>query len=244
MRFAQKLSFWISKLSHSVLFNVKYRLNKWANIEGILFPVYPEYGYDVLRFIDNGKYESGEIEIIKETLKGNDRVLELGTGLGFISAYCSKKIGSESVFTFEANPYLEKKIRELYSKNNVNPHLVFAILGKEEGKSFFYRNQKSLLASDLHGASSRNNQQIEVVQLKLNDKINEIKATYLIMDIEGGEYEIFKQIDFQTIKKVQFELHPDILDETQITTIFKRLEESGFTRDHAFKGLNNYYFSR
>src|ERR1700722_20260570 len=117
------INFWMLKLSRMASYNIKYRINKWADIEGVLLPVYLKYGYNVIRFIDNGEYESGEINIIKKTLTKDDKVLELCTGLGFISAYCSKKIGGENVYTFEAIPYLETSIKELYKKNNVSPHL-------------------------------------------------------------------------------------------------------------------------
>jgi len=242
MPLSQSIRFWIVKLSKLSYFNIRYRLNKWVKIEGVSLPVYLSYGYNVLRFIDNGQYESGEIRIIKETLGPGDKVLELGTGLGFISTYCAKKIGSENVYTFEANPYLRESIRELYTRNGVDPHLEFAILGKEEGKTVFYRNKESLLASGLEGSSIRSNQQIEVLKKNLNAKIKEIRPTYLIMDIEGGEYDIFMEIDFQTIRKIQFELHPTILDAPKIDQIFKKLEKNNFSRDGSFNGQNNYYF--
>ncbi len=232
------------KWSRSIYFNIRYRLDKWVDVEGIWFPVYLEYGYDVLRFIHNGEYESGEINIIKHTLTKDDTVLELGTGLGFISAYCSKRIGSDRVYTFEANRSLEKNIRELYGRNEVVPQLEFAILGKHDGVRTFYRNKESLLASGLQEDGIRNSQAIEVREKELNSTIARIRPTYLIMDIEGGEYAVFQHIDFQTITKVQFELHPDILDKAAQTAIFEKLTDNGFVMDQSFKGLNNYYFCK
>lgn len=230
------------KWSRSVYFNIRYRLNKWADVEGVWFPVNLEYGYDVLRFIHNGEYESGEINIIKHTLAKEDTVLELGTGLGFISAYCSKRIGSDRVYTFEANQRLERNIRELYERNEVSPHLEFAILGRNEGVRTFYRNKESLLASGLQGDGIRNNQAMEVREKNLNTMIARIRPTYLIMDIEGGEYAIFEDIDFQTITKVQFELHPGILDSSQVDAIFGKLTANGFVKDGSFNDENNNFY--
>jgi FkbM family methyltransferase len=242
MSFLEKFNFWILRLSRSFYYNIRYRLNKWTTIEGILFPVYLRYGYGVLRFIDNGEYESGEIAIISKTLEDGDKVLEMGTGLGFISAYCAKKIGSQNVYTFEANPSLERNIRELYDKNGVRPCLTFAILGKEEGKVLFYKDRRSMLASSLQSSPEPELQPVEVPVKKLADVIRDIQPTYLVMDIEGGEYEIFEAIEFQTIKKIQVELHPDVLGPEKVSRIFRKLTEFNFVRDTSLVSRDNYYF--
>lgn len=241
MSLFHKIKFWVYKLCRLTYYHIRYRINKWIKIEGILFPVQLNYGYNVLRYIDNRKYESGEINIVKQSLHKNDKVLELGTGLGFISAFCSKKVGSENVYTFEANPLLKPGINKMYSRNHVNPHLEFVILGKENGIASFYVNRQSLLASGLHESVAQK-QKIEVEQKNLNEKIREINPTYLIMDIEGGEYEIINEIDFHTISKVQFELHPSILDTQKISQIFTKLACNGFEKSKSLSSANNYYF--
>lgn len=241
MNFFQKVNFQAVKFVRMVWYSIRYTIHPFKTIDGITIPVHLKYGYSVLRFIDNKKYESGEITIIKKTLKKDDRVLELGTGLGFISAFCAKNIGSANVFTFEANSYLKQSISDLYIRNHVNPALKFNILGKENKIIFFYVNKNSLLASGLQRTSVRA-QRIEAKQENLNEKIKDIKPTYLIMDIEGGEYDIIKEIEFQTIHKVQFELHPDVLDKKKVSDIFLKLESSGFKRNESLSTANNYYF--
>jgi len=242
MSISEKINFWLLRIFRSFYYNIRYRLNKWKTIHGVLFPVRLRYGYSVLRFIDNGQYESGEIDIISNTLASGDKVLEMGTGLGFISAYCAKKVGPQNVYTFEANPLLERNIKELYAKNGVDPHLEFAILGKEEGTAVFYTNQNSLLASSLTNTPGVDMRPIEIPVKRLNEVIKTIKPTYLVMDIEGGEYEIFETIEFQTITKIQFELHPDVLGPDKVSRIFKKLGECNFVRDESFTSRDNYYF--
>lgn len=224
-----------------VWYSIRYTIHPFKTIEGIIIPVHLKYGYSVLRVIDNEKYESGEITIIKKTLEREDKVLELGTGLGFISAFCAKKIGSANVFTFEANPHLKQSINDLYIKNHVNPNIEFNVLGKGNKTISFCINKKSLLASGVQSTSEKI-QQVEVRQENLNDKIRDIKPTYLIMDIEGGEHGIISEIEFQTIRKVQFELHPDVLDKKKVSDIFLKLESCGFKRNGSLHSENNYYF--
>ena len=218
-------------------------MNKWKNIEGVDIPVYLNYGYNVLRFLDNGEYESCEIAIIKNTLDKNDRVLELGTGIGFVSAYCAKKIGSDKVFTYEGNPGMQPLIAELYKKNKLNPHSQIALLGSNNGSRTFYKNEESFLASSANTNSSKTTS-YKVEEKDLNEEIARLQPNYLVMDIEGGEYEIMKLINFQTINKIQFELHPSVLNKEQVDFIFSKLEQSGFTKSNAFDFKNNFFFTR
>ena len=205
-------------------------------------PVYLNYGYSVLRFIDNGEYEQHEIALIKNNLVPNDRVLELGTGIGFVSAYCAKITGGENVFSFEGNPDMAPLIKELYQKNKVEPHSFIAMLGEEEGEHNFYVNSDSFLASSV---SANNKKQERVIpRQNLNEVIANIRPNYLVMDIEGGEYDIFTIIDFQTICKVQFELHPNMLTTTQVAFIFKKLTAANFLPEGDGHATNNFFFRR
>lgn len=242
MRLPEKIKFHLLKYLRIIWFMVRYSIYKWKDLEGIKIPVYLKYGYPVLRFIDNNEYEKSEISIIKATLTSEDVVLELGTGIGFVSAFCSKKIGSEKVYTFEANSSLKPAIYELYKKNKVQPRLTFAMLGQTDKNEKFHKNKKSFLAS----SSQRNiNEECDTVTVEkkdLNKVIEEISPTYLIMDIEGGEYDIFQSINFHTIKKIQFELHPLILGSEKVNSIFNRLLESNFVQEFSYAFPDNYYF--
>lgn len=237
-----KIRFHFTKWIKISFFSIRYFLYPWKRIEGIDIPAKISMGYSVLRFIDNGQYESGEVTIVKNTLTTDDRVLELGTGLGFISAYCSKKIGDDKVYTYEANPAMEPMISQLYKKNNVSPIVTFAILDKERGLKKFYISGNGFFSSSQ--IPLKNAKEIEVEVLPLNEVIQTIKPTYFIMDIEGGEYDVFSFIEFQTIRKIQFELHPDLLGETKVNEIFSILIKNDFKRDERFESLNNYFYSR
>jgi FkbM family methyltransferase len=225
-------------------FNIRYRIKPWKKIDGIDIPVYLKYGYSVLRFINNGEYEKNEISIIKYTLNKDDKVLELGTGIGFVSAYCSKRIGSDRVFTYEGNASMKPFIKKLYRKNQVDPHLTIALLGESNGKNIFYENKDSFLSSSMKKAPNGSRGLKEITEMKLNEVIDKVQPNYLIMDIEGGEYDIFKIIDFKTINKIQFELHPSILSKEQIQFIFERLKKEDFVQDETQVFRNNFFFKK
>ncbi|MEP7108245.1 MAG: FkbM family methyltransferase [Ferruginibacter sp.] len=225
-------------------FTLRYGIYPCKTIDGITIPVYLKYGYSVLRFINNGEYEKSEISIIKNTLTNKDKVLELGTGIGFVSAYCAKSIGSENIFTYDGNPSLAPFIKQLYLANDVSPTATPAILGSTNGTRTFYKNNRSFLTSSADDDSSENSVAISVEEQNLNEVIDRLQPTYLIMDIEGGEYNVFKMIDFQSIQKIQFELHPAILDKGQVDFIFKKLEKEKFIMNASFQFSNNFFFQR
>jgi FkbM family methyltransferase len=244
MSLSHKIKFHFLKTVRMLWYSIRYMVYKWKNIEGVAIPVYINYGYSVLRFIDNGEYENSEISIIKNTLDKEDKVLELGTGIGFVSAFCAKQIGSEKVFTYEGNAALAPLIKELYVKNKVNPFFAIALLGTKNGTKTFYKNDDSFLASSSNVLLGEKHKALQVEERDLNEVIKQLKPTYLIMDIEGGEYDIFKIINFQSITKIQFELHLEVLKQEQINSIFEKLKCEGFVKSSLFNFPNNFYFTR
>jgi FkbM family methyltransferase len=84
------------------------------------------------------RYEYWELQILKSSLKPTDTVMEIGTGLGLLSAYCAKRIGSDRVFTYEGNPEQEQHIRRTYALNQVCPILDICLVGREVGEQKFY----------------------------------------------------------------------------------------------------------
>ena len=56
-----------------------------------------------------GTYEGEELRVLKKVLTSSDRVLEIGAGIGFLSAFCAKLIGDNNVVAYEANPQMIQK---------------------------------------------------------------------------------------------------------------------------------------
>jgi FkbM family methyltransferase len=235
-----RITYWSNRLYVSLfVFTKNLFRNPWKLVEGVYLPLTPDTGFNTLRWIVNGKYEQGEIYIIKEKLANDDVVLEIGTGLGFISAYCCSIVGSANVYSFEANPLNVEVALCVYAKNNVEPQLQNALLADKKGFVDFPVNRKSRLASSLLKTSD---EIVKVPQFSLNETIAALKPDFLIMDIEGAEYDIFQLIDFQTIRKIQVELHPAILGEVKMSKIFELLKQNGFQIGIALPDGRNYYF--
>ncbi len=213
----------------------------WHRVNDVYLPIKSQVGFNTLRWIVNGQYERGEIEIIQQRIEPKDKILEIGTGLGFVSVYCAKVVGSDNVYTYEANPLNVEMAMLVFEKNKVVPHLTNAFLGDVSGMIDFPVNRESRLASSSLMSSG---EFVNVPQLLLNEIIRDIKPNFLIIDIEGSEYDVFRIIDFQTICKIQVELHPSILGEDKLNEIFYLLKENGFVADISMPDGRNYFFKR
>jgi FkbM family methyltransferase len=214
---------------------------KWKRIKGIWLPLDWAIGFNTLRWIVNGRYENGEVEIISKTLTYEDKVLEVGTGFGFVTSFCSLIVGDERVFSFEANPFNAEMARRVFQKNKVNPTLKNVMLGQKYGVVNFPINSKNRLASSLLDSST---EMIKVSIEPLNEVIRHLKPTFLVMDIEGGEYEIVRLIEPLTIKKIQFELHPELLGDDKCNELFIILGKHGFEKDEYLSRHPNYFYQR
>ena len=203
--------------------------NPAPDLAGIRIPVMQALSDNICAAIYDGYYESAELSTFKTKLDKSDTVLEIGAGIGFLSSYCASQIGSENVFAYEANPQLEPLIRSVYSANGVHPNLKLGVLGERVGQAKFYVTM-DFWASSLSRPLAPC-KELMVPIYPLNEEILRINPTFLLMDIEGGEYDLIKSIDFHTIRKISIELHTDVLGQARIDEIKSIMKEADFLID-------------
>ena len=219
----------------------RFKQPEWADNHGVLLPVkHALVSPGIARDIYFGDSEAKEIEIISRRLAVNDVVFEVGAGLGYLSAYCAKRTGSEKVFTYEANPELIPLIRETHARNNVAPMLINALLATGAGEREFHV-EDDFWASSAHRQGGRS---ITVRQLDLNSELARVRPTFLIVDIEGGEAEFFAGADLATVQKICVETHPDVLGDRVLSELFAGLVAKGFALDFALIRKNVFFFHR
>ncbi|MBD2482374.1 FkbM family methyltransferase [Planktothrix sp. FACHB-1365] len=222
----------LNSLKGHAFITAKFFLNElkksqFVTIKGIKIPIIEDLPENTLKALYGGYYERFELKVIGQTLEASDRVLELGTGLGLISSFCAKKIGNDRVFTYEANPGLEPIIRQTYALNHVSPHLKLCILGKEIGEQTFYVSE-SLWDSSLLEYSP-DLQAVQVPVKCFNEEVKIVDPSFLVLDIEGGEYEFFQYANLHNIRKISMELHEDLIGEEKAEFVRSHLTLSGFT---------------
>lgn len=212
-----------------------------VDIEGVKIKI-PLMASDLIRdAIFNGYYEAPELELVKNKLSQDDTVMEVGTGLGLLSTYCAKQIGGDKVFTFEGNPALEKAIKTNYALNQVEPKLEIGLVGEHPGFSTFYVNKDFWASSIVNKAGGA--KPITVPVVSFNEKVRKIDPTFLLIDIEGGEFDLVNYADFHNVKKLMIELHGRILTSQQVQFVRDTISNAGF---HLVEGgdREELYFER
>ena len=197
-----------------------------VEIEGVMIPLGRHISNVIKPYLFDGSYELGELRLLQRRLTSDDVVMELGTGLGLLSCYIAKKIGSQNVTTYEGNPGLEEPIRKLYALNSVNPRLEMCILGKDAGFQSFYVEKDFWVSNSHEGSSSASVLQVPVKSF--HEALLEINPTFLIIDIEGGEYELLRDGNLHNVKKIVMEIHPSVLGREKTESVLNFLSNLGF----------------
>jgi FkbM family methyltransferase len=172
--------------------------------------------------------------------------LELGTGLGLISALCASNQLVESVLTVEANPQLIGYIRRLHATNNLSDKIEVrnaVAMPKPGAQSMKFYRRADLWASSLDSGPWGYEEEIDVPTLDLNHLIAEFNPTLLIVDIEGGERGLFDEIDLGTTRKVMMELHQNVIGRRAMKSVFDALSARNFHYDQWHSSHNVVTFS-
>ena len=162
----------------------------------------------VLNSLIAGFYEGDEARSLQGLIQPDDRILELGTGLGYISCLAAKKAHHGRVLSYEANPKMVDLANETIQLNAVeNVEIRNGILDIEQGPREFFLSEHFWESSLEHRPNwNMLVVQAESIQLTLED----FSPTVLIVDIEGGEYELFKTPFMNTnstLRQMSIEFH-------------------------------------
>ena len=172
------------------------------------------------------KYEDTERNLLLKFLTTEMRVLEIGTGIGFISLLASKVVGDRNVFCYEANASLEGVIRRNYALNELYPELTMKAVTVDGQPVTFYQSQNIISSSVFDRA--RNDKKTLVESVEFKSVLDEVNPDVLIMDIEGGEIDLFTLPSLGNIRHIIVELHPHIVGEEKIEKLLKHMESIGY----------------
>ncbi len=215
----------------------------WQEVAGITLPLaHPLITPPIRRDIYFGDYERRELDLIERRLAASDTVMEIGAGIGFLSAYCAKVVGGERVFAYEANPALIALIGEVHARNRVRPQVIHALLGEGEGERDFFV-ERDYWASSLIRRSP-DARCVRVRQIDLNAELRRVAPSFLIVDVEGGEHELLRYADLSGVAKLCLEVHPDVLGNARVSELFAALIAAGLALDFSLMRKNVFYFYR
>jgi FkbM family methyltransferase len=210
-------------------------------IDNITLQIPPATSARIRKTLWNGSYEAPELDLAKKHLNRGDRVLEVGTGLGLLSIYCAQHLGSDRVYTYEANPAMVQPILTNYDLNGVCPRFENCLIGQNEGSELFYIGKHFWSSSTLNRAEGARPVRVKVKSF--NQEIQRIRPTAVILDIEGGEHELMQYAEFPGVRKLMIELHGWVLNSDQCQHVRSRIQSAGF-RLVEERTRENLYFER
>ena len=219
----------LRKLSNWFSYQYRVSLRPIIAIEGVRIRLGRHMSPRVERALSRGGYEREELRLIGEVLLPEDIVLEVGAGLGLVSTYCAKRVGSSRVFAYEADPELEPCIRETYELNGVEPTLEMCAVSGQAGRVTLFRDKHFVSSSVVRrrvGAKP-----IEVPGKALSYIVEKVRPTVLIIDAEGAEREMFDGARLEGVTRIVLELHDRVIGPAGTDRVRASLAALDFQQD-------------
>lgn len=192
---------------------------------------------DVIR---RGHYEAMEAREIPRIVQPGERIVELGAGIGFIACRAMLTGRVERLTAFEANPALVPLIRRNAALNGVGFAVENAVVQPRPAAPtvpFYVRDDfwASSLSPDRFGWRER----IDVPTVDFETMLDRLRPTMLIVDIEGGEEALFRDVSLTGVKKIFVELHQNTLGRVGMKRVFDQLSARDFHYDqhHSHGGV-------
>ncbi|MVO17332.1 FkbM family methyltransferase [Parasedimentitalea huanghaiensis] len=179
-------------------------------------------------------YETPEVIGLPKFIQKQDRVLELGSGIGFISTYLAKVLGVSHVTCVEANPHLCEFISHVHAANGVSTANVRNVLALSDDAELPADNTVPFYVTDPFWSSSLNRPSkasyntIDVPVVRLSKIIAEVKPSVIVCDIEGGEVDLFENVELAGVSRIYMELHTRKCGGSGIIKVFESMHRHGF----------------
>jgi len=181
------------------------------------------------RFMKN-KYEKEEATHLANYLTDEDSVLELGSCLGYVSCITNKILGDKRKhIVLEANPHLISWIEKNKQENNCHFKIEHCIISNKKNNEFFIHD---LIVGGSTRRKTGNSVVVSGTTFQALKEKHGINFNTLIMDIEGGELDLFREHAHELIhfQKIFYEVHPfaNILSKEEAQECENILSNLGF----------------
>lgn len=189
----------------------------------------------IRKSINNGRYEGQEAVAVDRHITAEDRVLELGAGAGYITMQIASRTGGENLLSVEANPKMVPVVEKNLDTNLINGVRVInaAVVPDDYASDHVsFHMTAAFWASSLNGTLAKNwasTKTIDVPAIPFGELMRAHQPTVVIMDIEGGEQELFGAPWPNHVRLLVIELHPKLYPDQIIQQIFNQMSASGLT---------------
>ncbi|WP_371170588.1 FkbM family methyltransferase [Aliiroseovarius sp. 2305UL8-7] len=205
-------------------------------VQGVRIPFVPSIiTPQIERQMRMGKYEGGECSAARKWVFPGDRVLELGSGVGLVSSAISKIGGVEKVVSIEANAGLIDLIEETHRINDItNVEIRNGIAADKTSEDVPFYVRGNFWASSMEPDSRPYREKVMLPAYGIGDLIEELRPTVIVADIEGGELDVFENVDLKGVRTIIIEVHPLVYGVEGQRSLLKNLDEQGFRAEQEY----------
>ncbi len=208
-------------------------LRSTATINGIKLAIEPEVmSPTMIEVIESGKYEGTEAREIARIVQPGERIVELGAGIGFIALTALRTGKVAQIASFEANPRLIPIIERNAALNGLSFDVVNAVVdAREDGGTVPFYVRRDFWASSLAPGPWGYEAEVAVPRMSFAAMRERYRPSMLIVDIEGAEEALFRDIALTGIKKVYMELHQNVIGRVGMKNVFDFMSSRDFHYD-------------
>jgi FkbM family methyltransferase len=201
----------------------------------------------------SGSYEWAERKVLAATLLPDDTYLELGCGIGLLATLAAARVGDRNVVAIEANPVIADVARETASRNGHAIEIRNVVLLKDpvEADAFFYlrpdfreSSLSPLPTVQRDDESPEVLHRIQVPTVDAYETIASLGASYLMVDIEGGEMDLLRLSLPDCVVTICVDLHAEATGIDAQSEMVAALLANGFDLDIGHSDLPALLFRR
>lgn len=186
----------------------------------------------MISLMRNGDYEAEEASQVPAVVQPGERIVELGAGVGYISALAGKQKGVQSISVYEANPDLIPIIEQTHALNDVKAKVRNAVvLPRKTHDTMPFYIRRDFWASSLSADTYGYERTVDVPIVSFADVLKEEAPTMLIIDIEGGELSLLDDVPLTGVRKVLIEVHQAVIGRIGMKRIFDFFSSRDFHYD-------------
>ncbi|MEM8632115.1 MAG: FkbM family methyltransferase [Pseudomonadota bacterium] len=189
-------------------------------------------GPGVRRALRSGRYERAEARAMNTHIRGDDRVLDLGAGAGFICTLAAERVGAENVLGLEANPDMAAAAQANLARNGYAAGRVLhgAIVGSgETAREVAFQKGQGFWSGHVVSGAAAGDGACRVPAFRLGAFLTKHQPTLVIIDLEGGEAALIGEAWPDCTRSVILELHAGRYGGATIREIFRWFFAEGFS---------------
>ena len=201
----------------------------------------PSLPSDIRKALYKECHEHLEHQLAAAAISPEDRVLEIGAGVGLVSLVCARICGVDSVLSYEANPKMADIIHRNFELNGMSANLRNKAVAKQSGEIDFYFNDNVVSSSIIDRGFGK---ATPVPCDGFFDVIREFSPTTIVMDAEGAETDLLSDIPLDGVSKILLEVHPKIVGQKEIDDLIANLVDKGLILRSDYSVDNVVFLSR